>query len=499
MTLTQTQIGRLVEADRIYSAENLAEVIEVDTPQSITAYIPQTQPLLITRVERLDAWQPNGAPSEMARDLVGQVRMVGGTGSSHRGWMMADPAIPSANLRVFGAPVSPEPINGHHYRIIGGFHYGQLLRYNDADHVDDRGRTTLPWTIVQTTWGVENPMIDGYSNGPDLGSPYIEVRFGTPESDDLPPFGETTVGIPTDITIENLPRFRDQAVVVDGRVALDPELVAGETYLAYDPDGHRTYTCVADHNRNLQCFGYIDRYGDYIQDYYQSVAIGTPGWHHVKMVHEPVVVAPDLQPTRERVLEVKRQVREERVQFRNFTVALNELAREMDWCGEYEETVRRIGILGPDAGRRTPVPEVPELDANGDFLPEEPVQRILKFAWDFTVRVDADFEIDSPSGYVDDRIGNDLGITVSTSNLRFSSSTTVSLPTIEVEVDVTEVTDRGEDAARDMIDSSMISDALDDSISNGSVEEITDWSVEDSTDVTDEQDWYDEDDYEDLD
>lgn len=500
MTLTQTQVDNLVEADRLYQTDRLAEVIEVDTPLSITAYIPEAQALLITRVERLDAWQPLGTPSEAALDLVGQVRMVGGTGTSHRGWMMADPSTRAANLRVFGAPVSPEPINGHHYRIISGFHVGQLVRYNDDDHVADRGRPRLPWTIVESTWGIAHPMVDGYSNGPELGSPNIEVRFGTPESADLPPFGEeASVGIPTVNTIDDLLRFRGQAVVVNDRVVLDPEIVAGENYLAYDPDGTRTYTCVADSNLALQCFGYIDRYGDYVQDYYQSVTPQSTGWHHVKMVHEPVIVDPSAQPTHEQVLEVKQQVRAERVQFRNLTVALNQLARDMDWCGEYEETVQRIGILPEGMTRRSPVPEVPELDENGDFLPDEPVQRILKFAWDFRVNVDADFEVDSPSSYVDSRIGDDLGITVSTSSLRFSASTTVSLPTIEVEVDVTEVSDRGEDAARDQITSDMIDEALSDEVNNGSVEEVTDWSIEDSTDVTDEQNWYDEDDYEGLD
>lgn len=498
MTLTteQTTLLRALVLEEAI----VREAIEVDTP--INATINDMQMLLVTRAESQS--NPDWDRDNPAmRALIGTVQEVRAAHTSHNGWMY-DHGL----LRVFGAPLNPAPVNGHYYRVIEG-ERKRLIRYNDADHVGDRVLSHCPWSIIENNPG-EAEWDDNGFQAESFGLMYVEVRSpevgAQPTPVDLAAalLGEAnpwSVGEPTVPTmLLSDPKLHDAAepAVPGGLTALlDPEIVPGEMYLVFTDTSPvaDTIVALADHAGVLQGTAQYNRYNDlYVNPYTETFRPGD-NRHHVKVAVRPLDTRAAAED-REAIIGNKQLLREAKVQARNTMVELNRLALEMDWCGEYESAAKRIGIMPSGSVRRTHVPEVPELDADGNELPVgPPPPRMVKFAWDFTADFNADFEIDSPSSYTDSRIGDDLGISTETSGLRFSGSGTISLPTVVVEVDLSEVTDNGEAAARAEVNVDMVHEAINDELSNGSLEEVVSWSINDYTDVTDEQDWYDEDDY----
>lgn len=468
-----------------YPADRLTEVVVTSTPRDIYREAPGTQPLLIIRFDS-DA---DGRRAGVTEHL-GTVRMVGPSYSNHNGWLYY---VNDDIVRVHGAPLNPEPVNGHHYRLLSANHAGYLLRYNDDDHRNDRGRGDLPWTILETGFGADAPMFgpDGFSNH-TITNPYVEVNY-TPQAAASPWANATepeiaTVGIPTTIPATDR-RLHSLAVSVDGLVTLNPEPVLGQMYLLFPKNNGTDSTRIAMWTAGgFAIYGLLDSYHDFARDRGNNLT-QPAAWDYVDLaMTEPRVIA-----DQHRVVSLKRTLHDEKVQYHGWQEALNELAEEHDWCGEYESAVHRLGVMDRGLRRDDPVPAVPDIDDNGDPV-GEPEPTTLRRLFMFDVSYDATFELESPSGRVDDAINYSTGITLSTSSMRFDGSGSVRVGPISAEGTDLEDMER---EARDSIDSSMIEDAINADLSDADLNEVHNFNVDsDADDVTGE---YDLEDYFDLD
>lgn len=499
MALSAATIERIRTAETTitYPASLLAEVVRTDTPMSVNQEAPGTQPLLIVAFEDHDAarrWE--------IEDHVGTVRMVGPSYSSHRGWLHYHRT--GELTRVYGAPLNPEPVNGHHYRLLDGNHPGYLLRYNDDDHRDDRGRRELPWTILETGFGVDRPFFasDGFSNH-TITSPYVEVHAAiaaTPqpvvaETDTeatpwaAPVEAPVAVGNPT-VLAHTDPRLHGLAERnLGGDVILNPEPVVGKMYLLMART-RGEYTRLAMWTpEGFAISGLIDGYHDFNRDRGNNFA-QPADWDYVQFEMNQPSKADD--PVS--LVQYKRTLHEEKVQYHSWQEALNELADEHDWCGEYESAVHRLGIMDRGLRRSDEIPAVPDIDDNGDEI-GVPEPTTLRRLFEFDVNYDASFELESPSGRVDDALTYTMDITVSTSSMRFDGSGTVRVGPISAEGTNLEDMER---EARDSIDSSMVEDAINNNLSEADLLEVHNFTADDDADdVTDQHDL--EDYFDDLD
>lgn len=482
MALSTNTLANIRSADLILSYPiRLDEVVEADTPASLDHEDPNSQALLIVRFDDTHAYR---AERQGITDWQGTVRMVGPSYSNHDGWLLyANQEI----IRVHGAPLNPEPINGHHYRLIGGNHTGYLMRYNDDNHEADRGRRDLPWTIIATDYGGTPPLFgpDGFSNT-TITSPYVEVRHGQAATADADAATEeatteSTVGIPTTIPATDR-RVHGAAVANDGLVTLNPQLVPGKMYLLIPKQGGLSGELTRIATATPEGFvvsGYIDGYHDFGRARGHELIPAGGEWDHVEMQ----TTTPERTVDPAGVVLYKRRLHEAKVQYRNWQVALNDLAEEHDWCGEYESAVHRAGVMDRGLRRGDDVPAVPDIDENGDEI--EPELPTLRRLYEFDVSFDATFEIDSPSGRIDDAISYAIDVTVSTSAMRFDGSGTVRVGPISAEgTDLEEM----EREARDQIDSSMVEDAISNILSEADLNEVTNFSAGDADDVTGDHD-----------
>jgi hypothetical protein len=134
---------------------------------------------------------------------------------------------------------------------------------------------------------------------------------------------------------------------------------------------------------------------------------------------------------------------------------------------------------------------VPDIDENGDPI-GEPEPTTLRRLFEFDVNYDATFELEQPSGRVDDALAYSINITLSTSSMRFDGNGSVRVGPISAEGTDLEDMER---EARDSIDSAMVEEAITNNLSEADLIEVTNYDIDDDADdVTDQhnlEDYFD--------
>jgi hypothetical protein len=443
-----------------HAPEMLATVVEQDTQPG-----SGSQALLITRVQQAtDASEP--VPANVQAELVGTVRWALPAFSTFNGWMFNYRANDGEHyaLRVFGGPVNPEPINGHTYRILAGQNTAQrMVRYNDDAHRGDRDISTCPWSIIEADIGVPQLFSDGYSQ---LSLLHVEVRSGAEaEAESVP----ETVGIPTDNRTEPQRWMFGMALAdADGMVELNPDPEPGKRYLMHKPDINRTYHALAGNDKVLRTYGYATITDSFLHDMYSNLDdySGELVWAEAAPSDRVTPISEELAAAR--IAELRAELRQDRLDFRSFRVALNDLATESSWCSEYEETMRRLGMMTERQTRRSPLAEIGE---DGEEL--EPENQDFRKAWKVEVSYSVTIRDSSPSGSTDRHLTDEYGINVDSSDLRFDTSGTVYVDGIITEDEVDD-----EDTAMEMVDSTMVEDAIRNQLERGYVDDLLSWDAD---------------------
>lgn len=367
------------------------------------------------------------------------------------GWFRRDANGRNGVQRVYGAVLNDPMVNGRYYRSLTGS--GSLVRFNDEDHAGDRHLSRLPLSILATngvTWPVPN---DGMTMWDDS-VPYIEVEAptGAAEVTDAHQFVEdTTITGPTRGIAEAEP---------DGRVLLNPDIEVGGMYVFWStrqswPDRAnmvegRICTAITDGTPTFQYFGYwaVERFNDADTPYFYSsrrtILDGTTenkGWAKLAMTGATEVTTTDADVTRLNDLRSA-----EAAEFSEFNESTNTLARDNDWCSEYEGIVEPLGM----EGRTKTVHD-----------------------YDVELSVDFSFEVDSVSSRIDTEVGNQYdipGISLDSATFTGTASVTITL------------SDRDEDDdLEDYIDTSDVEDALNREMSGVSSIDVNDWSIQRSS------------------
>jgi hypothetical protein len=171
---------------------------------------------------------------------------------------------------------------------------------------------------------------------------------------------------------------------------------------------------------------------------------------------------PEVRPnTRARSAEEVRAETAQRVEgFEQFNVALNEFADRMDWCGDYEEAVSRIGMKG----RRDNHPAQVRLTA--------------------IVTVTVEITDDSPSYRIDSAFQSEYDVSEVTSLTATVTSTTRVEFVVDWDTNYSDGWDSDLDAS-DFITGSEVEDSLDGRISGSWT--LEDWSVDEVTESEDQE------------
>ena len=374
-------------------------------------------------------------------DKVGTVLKVTPAASLY-GWLYRDE---DRNLhRMFGAPLNPDMVNGRHYRSLGN--RDMLVRFNDEAHRADRHTDGMALSILASA-GVPWPFPND-SMGPwheDIA--YIQVE--TPAAVEPAAVMDAHQFV-EDITVDG-PTRGFAELDSEGRVPLDPPLVPGELYLFWSESAAwgrgnnvelRMFTGTTDNEPGFSFLGYWSMENvasEWVPYFYSNRrtildSTLTHHWAKLALVPGPAINTDPSTVTDQRVLELG--------EFNEFNEATNALARDNDWCSEYEGIVEAVGMVG-----RTK--EVND--------------------YDVVVSVDFSFDVDSVPGRIDTEVANQYDIPdISLSNARFTGTARVTVYVSEQDC---------EEDARDQVDTEMIEEALVDMMSS-EVDEISisDWS-----------------------
>lgn len=381
-------------------------------------------------------------PADDHNHLIGTVVKVSASPSMN-GWLHTTDG-PYRTIRVFGAPLNPEMENGKHYRQLGERNI--MARFNDDDHRGDRNNPTAPLSLISGA-GAPWPFPGDSMGMWDASVPYIEVEGpSTPEPMDVQQFADA------DMLAASGPAHGFALREADGNVLLNPELEVGEFYIYWTTsrawaDGSmseaRMVTAIEDGTPRFAHFGYwtMERVaGELVPYFYTSrrtVLDSEPekGWVKLALT---VPAATNIDTT-----VWANRAATERGEFAEFNEATNELARDNDWCSEYEGIVEALGMEG-----RT--------------------KQLYDF--DIDVAVDFSFDVDSVSSQMDSRIATDYDIPgFSGSSARLTGTATVTIRISEQE---------DESDAHDQIDSEAVETELSNMMS-GDVDsiDISDWTI----------------------
>lgn len=388
----------------------------------------------------VEAW-PSSAPAFRGT----WVHFVGGRRGGTSQW-----------TRSRGAVINPEPVNGRYYRTVAGVNL--LVRYNDDAHTGDRHRPTMPWSLIrgegEQVWVIPN---DGLLSLADYA--YIEVEapanVDAVTATDADVTAVRTALVVEDITVNGPTRGMAQAED-DGTVLLSPDPVVGDMYLLWDTrrwDPARTvtdlvtYTGEEDGVKRWASVGYYgwDRYNNRVTfqlDHYRGlVTPAEPQWAKLRMeVPEPT-------STPEQVAVLRAQLETLQSARKEFNTALNQLASDNDWCGEYERIIEKVGMKG----RRT--------------------------EWEVELSVDFTFEDNNPEGSnVEDAAEERYGSSMTLTEVRYTAKMDVTL----------RVTAQDEDSIDDAISTSDIHDQIRDALGyRASNIDVDDYSIESTSEVND--------------
>lgn len=375
--------------------------------------------------------------------------------ASGDGWLMWDQDL-GTHLRLHGAAVDPDPVNGRTYRLLGGNRY--LLRYNDEDHRGDRHRRDNPWSIIGGE-GTAAHMFpsDSPVNGYVEPRHYIEVADpGAASTDDRS--SEAATDGPVFITNAADGPTKGLAVMDgEGRVALNPERTDGKTYLVWDTENtnHREVQVAVFYgpaDPDVRAFGFTPQGAYYgggetpADARFTSSARTLPdsrviAWAELALVAPAALTDDQRAEASTKAVRFYSQAAALDRKYEEFNEALNDLAKEKAWCSEYEDIITPLGMTG----RNT--------------------------KYNVEVSVDVSFDVDSPSSGIDRAISSDIGWPVEASTLRVTTSMTVTVNDVECSGDP--------DNMSEYISTSDVEEAVDNMLSSVSNIEVDDWSVED--------------------
>lgn len=328
-------------------------------------------------------------------------------------------------LRVNGTLVNPEPVDGHYYAVLEntGGEEVYVVRYNDDFHSPLRNRPGLPFSIVAGRGGAPWPLAnDSLADQSISDMVYIEVE------------APVTAGGPAvseDAAVDGSfggPTFGLAEVNGEGHVEVSPEPVDGKFYVHWDDAGH-TVTLVQRVGEEWKSLGYYSRVtysgeptGDLRFSGGAGIEVGTATRWALARLETPAP-AEDFD-IGERRNNVVRMLEVEAAKWERLDEALTTLAKDKDWCSEFESFAEPLG-----------------------FSPRE-----TKGDWVVTVRARISGSIDSPDSSIDSRVG-------SIYDLEGLEMTTMSFEgTVNVRIYVSDCT---EEYARDYVDSSTIEEAID--------------------------------------
>ncbi len=432
--------------------------------------------------------------------LVGRIVPVRPSRPHAEQWFMSDEDNNgNGGAYLTGARVSPTPVNGRLYQELRNMAAATscspfVLRYNDEAHRDDRAERNNPWTIVWAQQGLEHQVGRARVESPfayvELRSPLTPVTTGLASDEDieliLSEVDETAavVAAATDpVYIDNTTEGHTLGkahLEENGRVQIDPPTVPGEMYLTWynGNDWYRDHAMlqVAASGERFMSLGYFNRGVDgnvyYHDDLWADVR--GPGWGADTTMHwaKVAMTDPDVNETSStaRAEVLTTQAEESHEAFEDLNDALNELARQQSWCGEYERTMESIGMRHRRSGPRLPF----DPDNMQDRTPP-------RHAYDIEYSVEVTISDDSPSYRVTNMMESEYGA-YSVSELRFDATMNVTLRGI--------VADNEEDALNS-ITQSMIESEVEGMV-DGSVE-VNDYAHSDTNEDTDfDWDEYDE-------
>jgi hypothetical protein len=427
-------------------------------PASDTPVVANPTPAMSRAGGQLMVWI-TGSSTPAGNEYIGSYQYVTPAGSGD-GWLFDGPFN---TLRLRGAVVDPDPVDGRTYRVLGtGSEASYLVRYNDEDHRGDRHRAGNPWSIIGGSGTSTHPFptdtpVEGYVER----CHYIEVEAR--EGDDRSSAEvteEDLIAAPGQIA--NLANGPTRGLAVtgdDGLVEVNPERVVSRTYLVWSgtetldalgPLKLAVFTGPADPADNTAGFvseGYLHTFTGDVSDLgHRTTEQTLPGheqirWAELALLPAPEPTAHERVDSQGKAAALRSEARALEVSFSEFNEALNELAKDKGWCSEYEDIVTDIGMTGRNR------------------------------KYDVEVSVDFSFEIDSTSSRLDTAIENDIGMGINVSSVRVTGSTTVTVNSVECEGDT--------DSLSEYISTSDVENALDNLLANVDSIEIDDWSVED--------------------
>ena len=344
------------------------------------------------------------------------------------------------------AKVSPEPQNGCYYRTIG-VNFSTLVQYWDADHASRRNSPENPWNIM---YGAVSPWFNDGDSYPDAymqANYYVQVELtessmfagkATAESEvtDIGRLAEGPEPVPTpDVVATPAPVGPEAAL---GLVKLDengnvPDLngalgdgvlrIAWWTRVGANEAG-KAFLCDSIYSNRLEPIATVVRGadGNYSMENYvgRTLRDDEVSWLPAVM---PEISRPEPVDVTTRTAELSVRLNFAVNRFQQFNEDLNDLAKDKEWCSDYESTIVPYGME-------------PRVDEDKDYTVD--------------VRADVTLTINSPSSEVDEALSREAGISIESTNLSTDAS-------IRVSVDVTT---NDPDAVYDQVDTQMVKDAI---------------------------------------
>ena len=340
----------------------------------------------------------------------------------------------TAYLRVTGAPVNPAPVDGHHYAVLenNGGPEVYVVRYNDEDHVSLRHRPGLPFSIVSGRGGAPWPLAnDSLADQSISDMVYIEVE--APVTAGSPAVSEAA-GVVLREHIDGDPAgptFGLAEANADGHVEVNPAPVEGKFYIHWE-EGAPTVTLAQRVGEAWKSLGYYQRVtsnGEPTGDLRWSGSVGIhigegTRWALARL--ETPAPAPEDFDLIEHRNTVVRLLAQESAKWERLDEALTTLAKDKNWCSEFESFAEPLG-----------------------FSPRE-----TKGDWVVVVTARVSGSIDSPDSSLDSRTESIYDLPgLEMTSMTFEGSMQVRI----------HVSDETEDGARDYVDSSVVEENIDSS------------------------------------
>lgn len=361
-------------------------------------------------------WHMGGEPSwDYTKQGAGTIQQAA-RASSDSGFFVRrsdEGSISDMNDRFYWtvAKVNPLPVNGHYYRVlpVGGAE-ARLLQYFDADHISDRFVAHNPWNIV---YGGTGPWVygrDSQGNVRDLS--IVEVELD--ESSSLLPeaaewrLANRPTSVESSVIEPAAGTGPEQAlglalIVGNSEPQLRPEIEAGKIYVAWNrssPNG-RVDIVTRRYGSRLSSIGTLSRNddGSYLRLDNHGRNLWDDEYDWVEAVMPTISASPATDT--DKLAQLRTQLSERMTAFDSFNSDLNGLAREHDWCSEYEDTVTPYGLKSREA---------------------------LTKNWDLVIYADVTIVDGSPSSDIDRTLSNDWGIDgFESSNIKVSGSMRVTI------------------------------------------------------------------------